>query len=523
MTSPVVTARGLTRVYGEGETAVHALRGVDLDIDARPADRRHGPVRVRQVHPHAPPRRARQARRRDLLDRGRRGHRPRRRGPDRAAPRAHRLHLPVLQPAADAHGARRTSCCPPRSPATTSTRRGWRSWSERVGLADRLGHRPSELSGGQQQRVAVARSLASRPTVLFADEPTGNLDSTTSQEILDLLRTAVDGFGQTTVMVTHDPHAAAIADRVLRPRRRPDRPRDETERHETRRSEGPVAAPRPRPADDARRRPRRRDGVRHLRPHGHDRQGVRRDLHDRQPGRQRGRHRQGDRRGGSSGTAHRARVPARRVRDVDDVGEADGHRRGERLRHRPGPPDRPTARRSATRTRPSSASAATSARTASTRSSSCDGPLPRRRRRGRHRQGHSPTTRTSRSATRSASPAQGGERAVQDRRHRQVRRGQLARRRDLRRSSTSPTGQQLLDKEGRLDRSPSRRPRRPGRAAQGVAARGAGLRRAACGPATSRRPPTPRTSRSSRPSSGTSCSPSASSPSASARSSSTTR
>ena len=85
----------------------------------------------------------------------------------------------------------------------------------RVGLGDRLSHRPSEMSGGQQQRVAVARSLVTRPTVLFADEPTGNLDSVTSQEILDLLRTAVDGFGQTTVMVTHDPQAAAIADRVV--------------------------------------------------------------------------------------------------------------------------------------------------------------------------------------------------------------------------------------------------------------------------------------------------------------------
>jgi putative ABC transport system ATP-binding protein len=84
-----------------------------------------------------------------------------------------------------------------------------------VGLADRLGHRPSELSGGQQQRVAVARALVSRPTVMFADEPTGNLDSTTSGEILSLLRRSVDELGQTTVMVTHDAHAAAIADRVL--------------------------------------------------------------------------------------------------------------------------------------------------------------------------------------------------------------------------------------------------------------------------------------------------------------------
>jgi putative ABC transport system ATP-binding protein len=84
-----------------------------------------------------------------------------------------------------------------------------------VGLDERRRHRPAELSGGQQQRVAIARALVSRPTVMFADEPTGNLDSTTSSEILDLLRESVDGYGQTTVMVTHDAHAAAIADRVL--------------------------------------------------------------------------------------------------------------------------------------------------------------------------------------------------------------------------------------------------------------------------------------------------------------------
>ena len=91
----------------------------------------------------------------------------------------------------------------------------YRDLISKVGLGERLTHRPSELSGGQQQRVAVARALASRPSVMFADEPTGNLDSTTSGEILELLRDLVDSFGQTTVMVTHDPNAAAIADRVL--------------------------------------------------------------------------------------------------------------------------------------------------------------------------------------------------------------------------------------------------------------------------------------------------------------------
>jgi putative ABC transport system ATP-binding protein len=85
----------------------------------------------------------------------------------------------------------------------------------KVGLGDRRTHRPAELSGGQQQRVAIARALVTRPTVMFADEPTGNLDSTTSGEILELLRSSVDAYGQTTVMVTHDPNAAAIADRTL--------------------------------------------------------------------------------------------------------------------------------------------------------------------------------------------------------------------------------------------------------------------------------------------------------------------
>ena len=94
--------------------------------------------------------------------------------------------------------------------------RGWlETLIDAVGLGDRRTHRPAEMSGGQQQRVAVARALVTRPAVVFGDEPTGNLDSTSSREILELLRRAVDDLGQTIVMVTHDPSAATIADRVV--------------------------------------------------------------------------------------------------------------------------------------------------------------------------------------------------------------------------------------------------------------------------------------------------------------------
>jgi putative ABC transport system ATP-binding protein len=104
--------------------------------------------------------------------------------------------------------------------------RGWLDHVvARVGLGDRLRHRPAELSGGQQQRVAIARALVTRPEVVFCDEPTGALDTQTAAEVLALLRTVVDETGQTVVMVTHDPVAASYADRVLVSRRRPDRPR----------------------------------------------------------------------------------------------------------------------------------------------------------------------------------------------------------------------------------------------------------------------------------------------------------
>ena len=104
-------------------------------------------------------------------------------------------------------------------PLSIAGRKPDRAWVDQlirtVGLEDRRTHRPSELSGGQQQRVALARALVSKPAVVFADEPTGNLDSKASADVLELLRQAVDEFGQTVIMVTHDPVAAAHADRLI--------------------------------------------------------------------------------------------------------------------------------------------------------------------------------------------------------------------------------------------------------------------------------------------------------------------
>jgi putative ABC transport system ATP-binding protein len=104
-------------------------------------------------------------------------------------------------------------------PLSIAGRKPDQEWLDRlidtVGIRDRLSHRPAELSGGQQQRVAVARALVSRPAVVFADEPSGNLDSKSSGDVLGLLRGAVDDFEQTVVMVTHDAHAASFADRLL--------------------------------------------------------------------------------------------------------------------------------------------------------------------------------------------------------------------------------------------------------------------------------------------------------------------
>jgi putative ABC transport system ATP-binding protein len=210
----VVTARDVVRRYGDGDTAVSALRGVSLDIARGKLTAVMGPSgsgKSTLMHILAG------------LDQPTSGEVTVAgvdvtRLDDTELTRMRRDHigfifqffnlLPMLTAAENI-----------ALPLKLAGGRPDRAWLEelvdKVGLTDRLSHRPAELSGGQQQRVAVARALVSRPSVMFADEPTGNLDSTTSGEILGLLRDSVDSLGQTTVMVTHDAHAAAIADRVL--------------------------------------------------------------------------------------------------------------------------------------------------------------------------------------------------------------------------------------------------------------------------------------------------------------------
>ena len=215
-TQPEVTVRALdiARHYGEGDTAVHALRGVDLDVRTERLTAIMGPSgsgKSTLMHILAG------------LDEPDQGQvwidEIEVTGLDDAGLTALRRDhigfifqffnlLPMLT-------AEENILLPLEIAGRKPDPEWYGELIAKVGLSERLGHRPSEMSGGQQQRVAVARALASRPTVMFADEPTGNLDSTTSGEILELMRGLVDGFGQTTVMVTHDPHAAAIADRVL--------------------------------------------------------------------------------------------------------------------------------------------------------------------------------------------------------------------------------------------------------------------------------------------------------------------
>jgi len=210
----VVSAVNLTRRYGDGETAVDALRGVSLEIAAGKLTAVMGPSgsgKSTLMHILAgldKPTSGTVTIAGELLTSM----------DDNALTHLRRKHIGFvfqfynLLPMLTAEENIRL----PLSVAGVRTDPAWfAELTGRVGLADRLRHRPSELSGGQQQRVAVARSLIARPTVVFADEPTGNLDTTSSAEILALLRSMSAAYGQTIVMVTHDPRAAAIADRIL--------------------------------------------------------------------------------------------------------------------------------------------------------------------------------------------------------------------------------------------------------------------------------------------------------------------
>jgi putative ABC transport system ATP-binding protein len=213
-TRSVVVADSITRRYGEGESAVDALRGVSLKILSGELSAVMGPSgsgKSTLMHILAG------------LDRPTSGTveisgEDITRMNDNELTLLRRQHIGFifqffnLLPMLTAE----ENIVLPLSLAGEKPDAGWvEELIGKVGLGDRRRHRPSELSGGQQQRVAIARSLITKPTVLFADEPTGNLDSTTSEEILQLLRNSVDEYGQTIVMVTHDAGAAAVADRSM--------------------------------------------------------------------------------------------------------------------------------------------------------------------------------------------------------------------------------------------------------------------------------------------------------------------
>jgi putative ABC transport system ATP-binding protein len=210
----VVTAHELHRRYGEGDTAVDALRGVSLEVASGQLTAVMGPSgsgKSTLMHILAG------------LDRPTSGEvtiagEEITKLDDSALTKLRREHIGFvfqffnLLPMLSAE----ENILLPLSIAGEKPDEEWlEELLKRTGIAARRTHKPSELSGGEQQRVAITRALVSRPTVVFADEPTGNLDSKTSGEILELMRDSVENLDQTTVMVTHDPRAAAIADRIL--------------------------------------------------------------------------------------------------------------------------------------------------------------------------------------------------------------------------------------------------------------------------------------------------------------------
>ena len=211
---PVVSAQDLVRRYGEGDTAVDALRGVSVEVASGQLTAVMGPSGSgKSTLMHILAGLDRPTSGDVFIDGTAIGELN-----DAQLTKLRRKHigfifqffnlLPML--------TAKENIVLPLSIAGTKPDDGWvEELAAKVGLTDRLSHRPAEMSGGQQQRVAIARALVSSPTVMFADEPTGNLDSRTSGEILELLREMVTELGQTTVMVTHDAHAAAIADRVV--------------------------------------------------------------------------------------------------------------------------------------------------------------------------------------------------------------------------------------------------------------------------------------------------------------------
>jgi putative ABC transport system ATP-binding protein len=212
--SAAVAARNLTRRYGDGDTAVEAVRGVSLEIPTGEFTAIMGPSgsgKSTLMHLLAgldrPTEGVVEIAGQDITAMG-----------DKQLTLLRRKHIGFvfqafnLVPTLSAE----ENVTLPLSIAGRKVDRGWvDSVISRVGLDDRRTHRPAEMSGGQQQRVAVARALVAEPTVLFADEPTGNLDSKSSAEVIELLREAAGAYGQTIVMVTHDADAAEAADRVV--------------------------------------------------------------------------------------------------------------------------------------------------------------------------------------------------------------------------------------------------------------------------------------------------------------------